>query len=400
MIKAYKYRIYPNQKQQEMFAKHFGCTRFIYNKGLEEKIRQYKKNNKSVSCHDLITGMLKGLKKNNDWLKEVNSQSLQASLRNLDNAYTNFFRYKKGFPRFKSKRNRQSFQCPQHCRVDWDGQKLTIPKIKDIKTKFHRRFEGIVKTVTISKTCSGKYFASILVENEKELPKKKKLDKKKSIGIDLGLKSYLVTSNGLEINNPKHLKRHQKRLSYLQYRLAKTQKGSKNRDRLRDKLAKQYERVSNCRNDFLHKLTRQLVNDKQITTFCVEDLAVSNMMKNHCLAGAIGDAAWGTFIQFLGYKCDWAGKNLIDIGRFEPSSKTCNHCGWIKKDLKLSDRSWHCEGCNRTIDRDFNAACNIRDFSFDRQNLIRIKTRDGLSRSNACGACGGSHDVEARSPRL
>ncbi len=263
MIKAYKYRLYPNKEQAHLMQKHFGCVRFLYNKGLETKIKEYQTNNKTLSCHDLINNMLKQLKKDNEWLQEVNSQSLQMSLRNLDNAYTNFFRNKKGFPKFKSKHdNKHSFQCPQHCKINFDDNKITIPKIKNIKAKLHRKFDddsSTIKTVTISKTCSGKYFASILVDDGVELPKKYKLEKKKAIGIDLGLKDYLVTSNGLRVQNPKHLKKQQKKLSYLQYRFSKTKKESSNRERLRIKLAKQHERVANCRNDFLHKLTHQLV---------------------------------------------------------------------------------------------------------------------------------------------
>ncbi len=398
MKKSFKYRLYPNQQQEEMFAKHFGCYRFVFNKGLETKIKQYQTNKKSLTCNNLITGMLKELKQNNDWLKEVNSQSLQMSLRNLDNAYTNFFRNKKGFPKFKSKRNKQSFQCPQHCSVDFENQKLHLPKIKNVKTKFHRTFKGEIKTITISKTKSGKYFVSILIEDGKDLPKKKRIDKKKAIGIDLGLKTYLVTSNGLKINNPNHLKKHQDRLSYIQYKHSKTKKGSKNREKVRLHLAKQYEKVTNCRNDFLHKITHQLVNDNQVTSFCVEDLSVKNMMQNHCLARSISDASWATFVQFLSYKCDWNGKNLIDIGRFEPSSKTCNICGTIKSDLTLKDRTWTCPNCESENDRDLNASRNIRDFAFDRQNLIRI----GADRpeSTLVGVCGNSRDVEARSPRL
>ena len=370
MLKAFKYRIYPNQKQVQMFEEHFGATRFVYNWGLEKKTTAYQQESKSLSCFDLIN-QLKELKENELWLKGVNSQTLQASLRNLDNAYTKFFREKRGFPKFKSRHNpKQSFQCPQHCTVDWESGTLSIPKIKNIKTKLHRKFEGQIKTVTISKNAAGNYYASILVENDVPLPKKAELKIEDAVGIDVGLSRFLTASDGMIVENPRFLKKSSDRLAYEQYRFSKMKKGSAGRAKQKKRIARLHEHVSNQRRDFLHKVTAKLVGESQATTFCIEDLSVKNMQKNHCLAKSISDVAWGMFFDFLKYKCDWNGKNLLDIGRFDPSSKMCSACGSVNKELKLSDREWLCS-CGIKHDRDINAAENIRRMAFQRQNIIR-----------------------------
>jgi putative transposase len=293
------------------------------------------------------------------------------ALRHLDNAYTKFFREKKGFPKFKSRHNpKQSFQCPQHSSVDWESRTLSIPKIKGIKTKLHRKFDGEIKTVTISKNCIGHYYASILVETAEPMPPKAALDINDAVGIDVGLSRFLTTSDGVIIDNPKFFRKSEKRLAYEQYRLSKMKNGSVSRAKQKKRIARLHEHVSNQRRDFLHKVTRKLVGESQATTFCIEDLSIKNMQKNHCLAKSIADVSWGMFFDFLRYKCDWSGKNLLDIGRFEPSSKMCSACGAVNRELKLSDRAWTC-ACGACHDRDMNAAENIRRMTFQKQNLIR-----------------------------
>jgi putative transposase len=370
MLKAFKYRIYPNQEQAQMFEEHFGATRFVYNWGLERKTTAYQQEAKSLSCIEL-TNSMKVLKETELWLKTVNSQSLQMALRNLDNAYTKFFREKKGFPKFKSRHNpKQSFQCPQNCTVDWKNSTISIPKIKNIKAKLHRKFDGQIKTVTISRNAVGNYHASILVEDDALIPKKAELDLDRAVGIDVGLSRFLTASDGMIVENPRFLKKSSDRLAYEQYRFSKMKKGSASRAKQKKRIARLHEHVSNQRRDFLHKVTAKLVGESQATTFCIEDLSIKNMQKNHCLAKSISDVAWGMFFEFLKYKCDWSGKNLLDIGRFDPSSKTCSSCGAINKELKLSDRVWTCS-CGAVHDRDLNASVNIKKMAFTKQNLIR-----------------------------
>ncbi len=370
MLKAYKFLIKPAKEQSEMFEKHFGAARFVYNWGLEQKTKSYQEGKKTLTFLGLGPELVK-LKKENIWMKEVNSQSLLASLKNLDNAYTRFFREKKGFPKFKSKYNpKQSFQCPQHCTVDFEKGLLNIPKVKNIKTVFHRQFEGDIKTVTISKVPSGKYYVSILVEDGKPLPIKPKLDRNDAIGIDMGLKDFVVTSDGDKIANPKYLRKSEERLARRQRKLSVKKKGSNNRNKQRKKVAKLHKKIANQRKDFLHKVSHQIVH-KNHGTICVEDLCVKGMVKNRKLAKSISDAGWGMFYNFLKYKSEWHGKNFLDIGRFEPSSKMCSVCGNIKSDLTLSDREWICSKCETKHDRDINASINIRNMAFTNQNLVR-----------------------------
>jgi len=359
--KSYKYRIYPNQKQRELLEKHFGSVRFVYNWGLEKKIKAYQRNKKRISCFDLIKE-LTILKKKKDfqWLNEVNSQSLQMSLRNLDNAFTSFFRKHNRFPRFKSKKkNRDSFQIPQHLKLN---NKLTIPKISNIKIKLSKKIEGKIKTTTLSKTPTNKYFISILVEQDKQLSKKPKITEKTTIGIDLGIKMFATISDGKKIENPKYLKKIEKKLIRQQRRLSKKKKGSNNKNKQRLKVVLIHEKINNQRSDFLHKITHQLTHENQVKSIAIEDLDVSSLLKNHYLAKSISDVSWREFRRQLEYKCDWYGRNLLAIGRFEASSKTCS-CGYINQELKLSDRKWTCPECKTTHDRDLLASQNIKRFA-------------------------------------
>ena len=378
--KAYKYRIYPNKGQQELINKHIGCCRYVYNLCLEKKINAYKTSKKSISSFDLIK-LLPSLKKEQEtsFLKEVNSLSLQAAIRNLDSAYQRFFKEKKGFPKFKSKRNaRQSFQIVQNTNADFDEKKVYIPKFKEgIKCKFHRFFDGKVKTSTISRTSTGKYYISILVEFDEDNPKKKPIDENQAVGIDLGIKTFATLFNGEEIPSPKNLKNTIAKLKRLQRRLSKKAKGSNNCEKARKILACQYERVANRRNDFLEKVTHQLVTTYD--TICLETLSASNLMKNHHLAQALSDIAIGRFNELIEQKAEWYGTNILRIGRFEPSSKMCT-CGYIYKDLKLSQRVWTCPNCGRTNQRDLLAANNIKVFAFNKSHNTA-----GTAEIHACG---------------
>jgi len=370
--RAYKYRIYPNKEQQELLEKHFGCVRFVYNWGLSEKIEAYQKDKKRLSCFDLINKITELKKKKEfEWLNEVNSQSLQMSLRNLDNAFTRFFRKKKGFPNFKSKkRNINSFQIPQYLKLT---DKLTLPKIPDIKIKQHRKLEGKIKTAAVSKTPTGKYYISILVEQNKKLPKKSKIKNKTTIGIDLGIKTFATFSDGKKIENPKYLKNGSQKLKKQQRRLSRKIKGSNSRKKQIHKVALIHEKIKNQRSDFLHKISYQLTNESQIKSIAIENLNVKGMIKNHCLAQAISDVSWGEFKKQLEYKTEWYGRNLLVIGRFEASSKTCS-CGFVNQNLTLANRKWTCEKCKTIHDRDILAANNIKKFALIPQGLGKLST--------------------------
>ena len=378
--KAYKYRIYPNKEQQELINKHIGCCRFVYNLCLEKKINAYKASKKNLSCFDLIK-LLPSLKKEEEtsFLKEVNSLSLQAAIRNLDSAYKRFFKEKKGFPKFKSKRNaRQSFQIVQNTNVDFEEKMVYIPKFKEgIKCRFHRFFDGKVKTSTISRTSTNRYYISITVQFDEDNPSKKPIDENKAVGIDLGIKTFATLSNGEEIPNPKNLKNAIAKLKRLQRSLSRKVKGSNNREKARRVLACQYERVTNRRNDFLEKVTYQLV--ATYDTICLETLSASNMMKNNHLAQALSDIAIGKFNELIEQKAEWYGVNILRIGRFEPSSKMCT-CGYVYRDLKLSQRVWTCPSCGRTNQRDLLAANNIKAFAFNKRHNTA-----GTAEIYACG---------------
>ena len=364
MLRAYKYRIYPTDDQKILLAKTFGCCRFVYNWALNLKIEAYRQEKKTIAYKEVQDRMVNELKKENQWLTEVNSQALLNSIRNLDTAYKNFFRdtHAVGFPHFKSRKNKQSFQCPQHCSVDFKKGTLSIPKAKDIPAALHRRFKGTEKTVTVSMTPSGKYFASVLVDTDiQELPASP-VQGDTALGIDLGIKSLAVCSDGRTFDNPKNLQHSLDRLALLQKRLSRKQKGSANRNKSRIRVARLQEHIANCRKDNLHQITHALTHDSQVRTLCMENLNVKGMQRNHYLAQAVGDASFGMFLTMLEYKCQWYGVNLVKIDRFAPSSKTCGQCSYVYKGLKLSERSWICPECGTHHDRDFNAACNIKEF--------------------------------------
>lgn len=372
ILKSFKYRLYPNKEQKVLIAKHFGCSRFVYNYGLAKKIKSYADTKTSISRF-AIQGELPLLKKADatKWLAEVNSQTLQQSLINLDIAFTKFFKEKKGFPKFKSKKDSvQSFQVPQKTRVDFSTNKVYLPKFNSgIKCIFHREFNGKIKTSTISRSPTGKYFISILVETNNDIPNKVPINENKAIGLDLGIKTFATLSDGVEIQNPKNLKKSLNRLKRLHRAVSRKVKGSNNRKKAVRLLVKQYEKVTNRRKDFLHKTTKFLID--HYDTICLETLAPSNMIKNHSLAQALSDISIGTFNEYMDYKSEWYGKNIIRIGRFEPSSKMCL-CGHIYNELKLSDREWVCPSCGRTNPRDLLASQNIKRFAFKHNNTAGI----------------------------
>ncbi|WP_049891283.1 IS200/IS605 family element RNA-guided endonuclease TnpB [Methanohalobium evestigatum] len=375
MLKAYKYRMYPNQTQQELIAKHIGACRFIYNWALENKIKSYEQDGKAISRFEL-NKQIRVLKQDHEWLNEINSQSLQGATLNLENAFTKFFREKSGFPKFKSKKNPvQSFPIPQWYKVDFGNNKVYIPKIGWIKTRLHRSFDGKQRTATIKRTPTGKYYISILVDDDKQLPQKQKFYEVNTIGVDVGIKDFAVTSDGEKIGNPRYLKNSIERLKVLQKRLSRKQKGSNNYRKLKHQIAKYHEKIANQREDFQHKLSSRLISENQAVA--LECLNVKGLLKNHNLAQHITDASWSSFVQKLEYKAEWYGKNIIKIGRFDPSSKICHVCGYYHQDLELKDREWECPDCKTEHDRDINASVNIKKFALDRQNLIGINSPSG-----------------------
>lgn len=364
MLKAFKYRIFPTKEQIILLNKHIGASRFVYNLALETKQMAYAGNRVNLSCFALHK-QLTDLKKECEWLKEINSQSLQQSITNLDKAYTAFFKGQNSFPNFKKKSNGGSFNIPQS--IILKDNKLIIPKFKKgIDIVLHRPVKGEIRQATIKRTPTGKYFVSILCETGEEIKTKAKIKEKTTVGIDLGIKTFIATSNGQEFDNPKFLRNAQDKLKYVQRKYSK-HKGKRTRQRL----AVLHEKVANQRKDFLHKTSSELI--KNHDSIAIEDLAVSNMLKNHKLAQSIQDAGWGMFVGMLEYKAEWYGKNILKIGRFDPSSKTCSCCGNINKELSLQDREWTCGVCESLLNRDVNAAINIKSFAL--RNHLSVERR-------------------------
>ena len=346
-----------------MIDKTIGVCRFIYNLALETKLYAYRAHGKILSsidlCHQIID-----LKKDCHWISEVDSQAVQASVNKIDKSFQSFFRGS-GFPKFKSKRSGGSFQCPNNTRrVDFENSTITIPKIKTIPFVLSRRFEGKIKIVTILKTPTGKYFASILVETKSVGLVTKEINSESTIGIDTGIKDFIITSDGKRFQANRKLKNNLKRLQCLQRRASRKKRGSNNRKKANKCLAILHEKITNQRTDYIHKVTTQLTHDNQVGSIVIEDLNVVGMLKNRKLSQAISDISLGEFYRQLGYKCEWYGINLIKIGRFDPSSKRCSDCGEINNDLTLADREWICK-CGSVHDRDFNAAKNIKWFGLN-----------------------------------
>ena len=379
--KGYKFRLYPTPEQEQYLARCFGCSRFVYNHFLRLITDAYAESKNHLKYTDTAK-LLTLLKKDEQysWLSEVNSQSLQQTLKDLESAFVRFFKKLGDFPVFKKKRNRQSFRIPQHWSITPDGM-LKLPKMQPIKMVQHREMEGTPSSVTINKTPTGKYYASILVEyDHKEAP----LNGSK-IGADLGLKEFLITSEGKKYSNPRFYKRALKRLKRLQRSLSRKVKGSNNRNKQRLLVASSHEKVTNQRLDMQHKLSLQLTCDNQVVA--VEDLQIKGMVKNHKLAQAISDAAWGQFLTILEYKGRLYGCEIRQLDRFFPSSKRCSKCGYIHENLTLDIREWTCPECDTHHDRDVNAATNILIFSDPqiRQELPESTPKEPVARQGHQG---------------
>lgn len=351
MLKSYKYRLYPNKEQQIYFSKCFGCVRFIYNKMLADKIEYYKQTKQKLNNTPAQ------YKKEFTWLKEVDSLALANAQLNLQTAYNNFFkRPEVGYPKFKSKKNHYNSYTTnnQKDNIRITNKYIKLPKIGLVKVKKHRDFNGVIKSVTISQNPSGKYFVSVLVDT---MEQHKLSTNKNKIGIDLGIKEFAITSNGELINNPKYFQKAEKKLRKLQKDLSRCKKDSKNREKCRIKVARQHEKIANQRKDFLHKLSKKLINENQVIV--LESLKVKNIMQNHILAKSIANVSWSEFVRQLEYKSEWYGREIIKIDTWYPSSQICSNCGHKDGKKVLSIREWTCPICGAHHERDVNAAINI-----------------------------------------
>ena len=373
--RAYKYRFYPTEEQARQLAQTFGCVRFVYNWGLSTRKTAYLQHGQSLYYQDLAE-MLPALKGQHPWLREVSAVPLQQALRHLDRAYANFFEGRAEYPTFKKKRNDQSATYAANA-FSWKGTALTLAKMgAPLQIVWHRPLPDGAKpsSVTVSKDSAGRYFVSILVREEiAPLPITPKM-----VGLDLGLTSFVVTSDGEEIASPKYYRRDEKKLAKAQRLHARKQKGSKNREKSRKKVARLHAKIADRRRDYQHQISTRIMHENQVV--CIESLAVKYMVKNHALAKSIADVGWGEFIRQLGYKAEWYGRTLVKIDRWYPSSKTCHVCKHILPELDLSVREWVCPNCGTRHDRDKNAAKNV--------------LAEGLSVA-ACGGSGRRDEVRA-----
>ncbi|MCV3215120.1 transposase [Plectonema radiosum NIES-515] len=373
MLKAYKYRIYPTSEQSILLAKSMGCARWFYNYALNLTSETYKTTGKGLSRNEIIN-LLPSLKKEHEWLTEPPSQCLQQVALFLSSAFLNFFEKRGLYPNFKKKGQKQSIRFPQGIKLD--GGYLTLPKLGKVYCKLSRKPVGKLKSVTVSLTSSGEYYAACLYDDGKDIPVSS--SEGKAVGVDMGITHYAITSDGTKHGNPKYYRKYETRLANSQKLLSRKQKGSNNRNKARIKVAIVHTKITRCREDFLHKLSRKLVDENQVIV--VENLAVKNMVRNHphgfatCynggnprnavahkLAKSISDAGWGQFCTMLKYKAEWKGKTYIEVDRFFPSSKTCSNCLHQVDNISLDIRSWQCPRCQTLHDRDVNAAINIRD---------------------------------------
>jgi len=363
MLRAIKVRLYPTKDQAELMDKHFGCCRYVYNWALEKKIAYYTDHKKGLGWV-AISALLTKHKKEKEWLGEVSNIALQQAIIDLESAFSHFFRKNNKFPKFKSKRScKNSYRIVSRIRVE--GKTLTLPKLGKVKFKDRFKFQDHydLRNATVSRS-AGKYYASILYENGLIEPAPKPVSSETMIGIDLGLIHYATLSNSTKIDNPRNLAKSLDYLAKAQQNLSRRTKASKNYNKQRAKVARIYEKVNNRRKDFLHKLVNNLVENQDYGSFAIEDLSIKTLMQKgqtH-MSRAIGDASWYTFRQILEYKAKEAGKQVVTMGRFDASSKTCT-CGVVNQELGLGDRVWTCSACGTTHDRDTLAARNIVTFA-------------------------------------
>lgn len=359
MFKSFKFKIEPTKQQKQFIDENFGYCRFVYNYFLDQCNLYYKDKNKSLSRFDCLY-MLTNIKKRFSWLKESDGVSLQATISELFDAFSRFFSHQNNYPKFKLKRfDKQSYTTLQNNNTIKlvDNKHIKLPKLGPVRIKLSKQIEGKIKRATISKSKSGNYYVSLCCDVLDTQP----IEKTGSIiGIDLGIKDFLIDSNGNKFENNRYYVKSQNKLAKLQRQLSRKPRGSKNRNKARIRLARLSEHIANQRNDFQHKLSKQLVEENDI--ICCESLKVKNMIKNHKLAKHIQDCSWASFIDKLEYKCSWYGKMLIKIDTFLPSSKTCSCCGYTIDNLTLDTREWTCSYCNTVHDRDVNAAKNILNF--------------------------------------
>ena len=358
MLKAYKYRIYPNSGQRTQIAKTFGCCRFVYNRTLEYRKELYEKEKKSMSKTDCNNYCNRELKSQYEWLREVDKFALTNAIYNMDSAYQKFFREHAGYPKFKRKHDSHRSYTTNYTNgniaVDFENGKVKLPKLKEVKAKLHREFRGQIKSATVSQAPSGKYYVSILVETEhKELA-----HTKDRIGIDLGIKDLCITSDGKIYENQKTIRKYERQLAKLQRQLSHKEKGSKNYYKTKKKIALCHEKIRNTRKDHLHKVSHEIISENQVVVS--ENLQIKNMVKNHHLAKAISDVSWYELTRQLEYKAKWNGRKYIKIDTFYASSQLCSSCGYKNVEVKnLSVRKWVCPQCGAIHDRDINAAKNI-----------------------------------------